>query len=247
MDHCQNLPELRENGAEKGYCLGRALIERYSSCLLHPKTQWKDWMGGIYSSDYNVKPHFDFDRGILFKRAPALSTSQYHPPDTTYCHCHCTSPKVCAAVQQGEILSERAVLTYRGAFAWVRRPQSISALVTSLGWIAQHRRANSTGQDSAVCWHLKGENHSFKDSNVNILSREDKWFWKRSKGIHLCQTGTPSLKRGGGLWYSFPRQLTTIHTCAHIALETHTKTGLTSDPQVVPATLKLRAHTSLTL
>lgn len=63
-----------------------------------------------------------------------LSTSQSHPPDTGYCYCHCASPKVCAgAVQQGEILSEKAWLTYIGGFAWIRQPQSISALVTSLG------------------------------------------------------------------------------------------------------------------
>lgn len=34
MDRCQNLPELRKNGTEKRYCLGRPLMERYSSCLL---------------------------------------------------------------------------------------------------------------------------------------------------------------------------------------------------------------------
>lgn len=39
VDHCQNLPELRENGAEKRYCLGRPLIKRYSSCLLQRHTE----------------------------------------------------------------------------------------------------------------------------------------------------------------------------------------------------------------
>ena len=54
MDHCQNLPERRENGAEKRYCLGRPLIERYRSCLLRSKTHWKDYRGEIRSSDYSV-------------------------------------------------------------------------------------------------------------------------------------------------------------------------------------------------
>lgn len=39
MDHCQNLPELRENGAEKRYCLGRPLMKRYSGCLLQRHRQ----------------------------------------------------------------------------------------------------------------------------------------------------------------------------------------------------------------
>ena len=36
--------------------------------------------------------------------------------------------------------------------------------------MAQHRRANSSGQGSAVHSHLKETNHSFEDSNVNILA-----------------------------------------------------------------------------
>ena len=42
--------------------------------------------------------------------------------------------------------------------------------------MAQHRRANSSGQDSAVHLHLKEKNHSFEDKNANILAREDRWF-----------------------------------------------------------------------
>ena len=43
------------------------------------------------------------------------------------------------------------------------------------------RRVNSSGQDSAVHLHLKKKNHSFEDSSVNILSREDRWFERRVK------------------------------------------------------------------
>ncbi len=42
--------------------------------------------------------------------------------------------------------------------------------------MAQHRGADSSGQDSAVCSHLKESSHSFEDSNVHILDREDRWF-----------------------------------------------------------------------
>ncbi|CAI5669152.1 unnamed protein product [Oreochromis niloticus] len=42
--------------------------------------------------------------------------------------------------------------------------------------MAQHRRATSTGQDSAVHQHLKDKGHSFEDANVHILDREDRWF-----------------------------------------------------------------------
>ena len=42
--------------------------------------------------------------------------------------------------------------------------------------MAQRRRANSSGQDSAVHLHLREKNHSFEDNNVNISAREDRWF-----------------------------------------------------------------------
>ena len=42
--------------------------------------------------------------------------------------------------------------------------------------MAQHRRANSSGPVSAVYLHLKEKDHSFEDSNVKILDREDRWF-----------------------------------------------------------------------
>ena len=42
--------------------------------------------------------------------------------------------------------------------------------------MAQHRRANFSGQDCAVHLHLKEKEYSFKDNDVNILAREDRWF-----------------------------------------------------------------------
>ena len=37
------------------------------------------------------------------------------------------------------------------------------------------------GQDSAVHLHLKDKKHSIEDNNVNILSREDRWFQRGIK------------------------------------------------------------------
>ena len=41
---------------------------------------------------------------------------------------------------------------------------------------AQQRRANSSGQGSAVHLHLKEKNHSFEHNDVNSLAREDRRF-----------------------------------------------------------------------
>ena len=45
-------------------------------------------------------------------------------------------------------------------------------------------------------------------------------------------------------WVPCPDGLTTIHTWADLALETHMKAGLINYLQVALMTLKLRAHTS---
>ncbi len=42
--------------------------------------------------------------------------------------------------------------------------------------MAQHRRANSSWQDSAVFLHLQQEKHNFHDHKVRFLDREDRWF-----------------------------------------------------------------------
>ena len=52
--------------------------------------------------------------------------------------------------------------------------------------MAQHRRATSSGQDLAVHLHLKESGHSFKDSQVRVLEREDRWFERGVKeAIHI--------------------------------------------------------------
>ncbi len=62
--------------------------------------------------------------------------------------------------------------------------------------MAQHRRANSSGQDSAVCSHLKESSHCFEDSDVHIL---DSWFERGVKEAIYVKVEKPSLNRGGGL------------------------------------------------
>ena len=56
--------------------------------------------------------------------------------------------------------------------------------------MAQHRSANFSGQDSAVHLHLKEKKYSFKDNDVNILAREDRWFERgvsnQIKSIFIC-------------------------------------------------------------
>ena len=67
--------------------------------------------------------------------------------------------------------------------------------------MAQHRRASSSWQDSAVHLHLKEKNHSFEDNNVNILARGDRWFERGVKEFIYVKLEQPSLNRGGGLRY----------------------------------------------
>ena len=103
--------------------------------------------------------------------------------------------------------------------------------------MAQHRRANSSGQDSAVHSQLEGKNNSFEDNNVNTLVWEDRWFERGVKESIYVKLEQPSWNRGGGLSHdlsptynailsSLPRQLkTTIHSWAHLALATNMKAG----------------------
>ena len=65
--------------------------------------------------------------------------------------------------------------------------------------MAQHRRAKASGQDSAVYLHLKDKGHSFEDSQVRILDREEDWFKRGVKEAIYVKTEKPSLNRGGGV------------------------------------------------
>ena len=65
--------------------------------------------------------------------------------------------------------------------------------------MSQHRRATTTGQDSAVHLHLKEKGHSFDDHKVRILAREDRWFERGVKEAIHVKLERPSLNRGGGL------------------------------------------------
>ncbi len=63
----------------------------------------------------------------------------------------------------------------------------------------EHRRANSSGQDSTVYLHLKDMAHSFEDSNVHILDREDRWCERGVKEAIYVKVEKPSLNRVGRL------------------------------------------------
>ncbi len=59
--------------------------------------------------------------------------------------------------------------------------------------MAQHRRASSSGQDSAVFLHLQQKKHNFHDLQVRILDREE-----RCKGSDSFKGGAFLFEWGGG-------------------------------------------------
>ena len=63
--------------------------------------------------------------------------------------------------------------------------------------MARHRRADSSGQDSAVHLHLKEKNDSFEDNNANTLAREDRWSEREVSESIYVKLERPSLNRGG--------------------------------------------------
>ena len=63
----------------------------------------------------------------------------------------------------------------------------------------QHRRAASSGQDSAVHLHLKESGHSFEDGQVCVLEREDRWLERGVKEAIHFKLKKSSLNLGGGL------------------------------------------------
>ncbi len=65
--------------------------------------------------------------------------------------------------------------------------------------MAQHRRANSSGQDSAIFLHLQQKKHHFHDHEVRILDREERWFERGVKEVIHVKVEHLSLNRGGGL------------------------------------------------
>ncbi|KAM4589401.1 uncharacterized protein V3H82_003528 isoform 2-T2 [Fundulus diaphanus] len=75
--------------------------------------------------------------------------------------------------------------------------------------MAQHRRATSSGQDSAVHLHLKDKGHSFEDQNVHILDKEDRWFERGVKEAIYVKRERPTLNRGGGLRFQLSKTYNT--------------------------------------
>ncbi len=65
--------------------------------------------------------------------------------------------------------------------------------------MSQHRRENSSGQNSAVYTHLKQKQHTSRDHDVHLLGREDGGFERGVKEAIYVKLERPSLDRGGGL------------------------------------------------
>jgi hypothetical protein len=101
--------------------------------------------------------------------------------------------------------------------------------------MAQHRRATSSGQDSAVHLHLKESGHSFEDSQVRVLAREDRWFERGVKEAIHVKLEKPSLNRGGGLRHFLsPTYNAVLHSFRQHSKHSHRLTrpgdSLTCDP-----------------
>ena len=67
------------------------------------------------------------------------------------------------------------------------------------GEMAQHQRASSSVQDSAVHFYLKEKGHSFEDEKVHVLDREDRRFDRGVKEVVYVKLEQPSLNRRSGL------------------------------------------------
>ncbi|KAL3978929.1 G2/M phase-specific E3 ubiquitin-protein ligase [Sarotherodon galilaeus] len=91
--------------------------------------------------------------------------------------------------------------------------------------MAQHRRATSTGQDSAVHLHLKDKGHSFEDANVHILDREDRWFERGVKEAIYVHCERPSLNRGGCLRHQLSAIYNPVLRSLPRRLNTHSHPG----------------------
>ena len=87
--------------------------------------------------------------------------------------------------------------------------------------MAQHRRASSSGQDSAVHLHLKDKGHSFEDGDVHILAREDRWFERGVKEAVFVNLEKPSLNRGGGLRHNLSATHNAVLRSLTRQLDTH--------------------------
>ena len=68
--------------------------------------------------------------------------------------------------------------------------------------MVQRKRDNNSEPDLAVYLHLKGKGHSFKDEDVHILDKEERWFERGVREAIHVSIENPSLNRGGGLRHS---------------------------------------------
>ena len=97
-----------------------------------------------------------------------------------------------------------------------------------------HNTGGSTPQVKTYIWR---RNNSFEDNNVNVLSKEDRWFERGVKESIYIKLECLSLNRGGGLKQLLSPtivissdSLSTIDTLSHLALVTHMKASWTNNP-----------------
>ncbi|XP_044151431.1 uncharacterized protein LOC122939429 [Bufo gargarizans] len=117
---------------------------------------------------------------VCFKTSNTLRQQLVHPKDPTPKH---KMDNIVYAVQCNEECSE----LYIGETKQLHQR------------MAQHRRAKTSGQDSAVHLHLKGTGHTFEDSQVRVLDKEADWYKRGVKEASYVKMEKPSLNRGGGV------------------------------------------------
>ncbi len=72
----------------------------------------------------------------------------------------------------------------------------------------QHRRPSTGDQyDSAIYTHLDNSGHNFKDEDVTILDREDRWFERGVKESIWERIERPCLNRKGELRFKLSHAL----------------------------------------
>ena len=79
--------------------------------------------------------------------------------------------------------------------------------------LQQHRRLNTSGQQSAVFQHMSDTGHNFCETDVKVLDREKRWFERGVKEAIFERKHRPSLNRRGGLRHLLSHTWDNITNC----------------------------------
>ena len=99
-------------------------------------------------------------------------------------------------------------------------------------WHTQHRRATSSGQDSAVNLHLKESGHSCEGVSHPLRGRR-LLVWKGCQGSHPCwgKKKTLTLNRAGGLrLFLSPTYTAVLHSLGQNSKHSHRLTRPDDSP-----------------